>query len=118
MHEQVQKQLDFLKSLVDGEEKRKEDCKKWNITYTPSRRKWVDIDNYNEYKREIEKNGDKNLLVMAKFNMNDCTLCGKILPFARREAHMSFGTYFLIHRTEDDCHLLMDESSAEIITNQ
>lgn len=112
--EQVQKQLEYLKSLVDMEEREKKNCKKWNLPYTPSRRKWIDIDNYNEYKNEIEKNGDKNLLVMAKFNQKGCTLNGKILPFARREAHMSYGTYFLIHRTGHG-DLLMREEDAETI---
>ena len=47
---------------VDGEEKRKKDCEEWKIPYTPSNRKWENERQYKEYLKEIETNGDKNLL--------------------------------------------------------
>lgn len=115
MHEQVQQQLDYLKYLVDIEIKQEERCKKLGIRYTPSIRKWIDIDNYNEYKKEIERNGDKNLIVMVKINGKTSLSYGKILPFAKREVHMSYGTYFLVHRTKDGAELLMREDEAEVV---
>lgn len=115
MHEQVQQQLDYLKYLVDMEIKDEETCKRLNIPYTPSRRKWIDIDNYNEYKKEVEINGDKNLIKMVKINKKTSLSYGKTLPFAKREVHMSYGTYFLIHRIKNGAELLIREDEAEII---
>lgn len=115
INKQIQQQLDYLKYLVDMEVNEKKNSDKWNLPYTPSRRKWLDIENYNEYLKEIEKNGEKNLLVMVKLNMDGCKLNGEILPFARREAHMSYGTYFLIHRTKNGADILVMENEAEII---
>ena len=115
IHEQVQQQLEYLKYWVDAEIKNEKQCKEWNIPYTPSRRKWIDIDNYNEYKKEVENNGNKNLIVMVKINKKTSLSYGKILPFAKREAHMSYGTYFLIHRIKNGAELLITEDEAEII---
>lgn len=87
VHEQVKMQLAHLKYLVDAETKRKEECDMWGIKYTPSNRKWADIELYKAYKDEVERNGDKNLIVMVK-------LCGDgglnmygTYPFARRYVH-------------------------------
>lgn len=115
IHEQVKKQFEYLKSLVDSEKKREEQCKKWNITYEPSRRKWVNIDDYEEYKKEIEKNGDRNLLVMVHLNGNDGINMYGTYPFARRYVDMRYGDYFLVHRNNSGGELLFMESEAEII---
>ena len=66
VHGQVARQLAYLKSCVDVEIEDEKICKKLNVPYTPSNRKWENISLYEEYKREVEKNGDKNLLVMVK----------------------------------------------------
>lgn len=63
MHEQVQMQLDYLKRLVDEEKENERRCKEWKIPYIPSNRKWENIQNYENYKEEIEKNGDKICLL-------------------------------------------------------
>lgn len=107
IHEQVRKQLAYLKSLVDEENKRKERCLEWDIPYVPSRRKYEDICLYNEYKKEIECNGDKNLLVMAR--LND-TMYG-VYPFARRYA----GECYFVHRCENGGKILCTEDELNLI---
>ena len=37
-----------------------------------------------------------------------------ITPFARREAHISYGTYFLVHRTKH-AEILSREDEVEVI---
>lgn len=113
IHRQVLMQLAYLKYWVDAEIENEERCKKLGIPYTPSRRKWEDISLYNAYKREIEKNGDKNLLVMVNMDKEKYRTKG-IQPFARRYVHMSYGTYFLVHRTEH-AEILLREDEAEIV---
>ena len=39
VHEQVRKQLEYLKLWIDDEEKNERQCKEWGIPYTPSRRR-------------------------------------------------------------------------------
>ena len=56
MHEQVQMQLAYLKYLVDAEVEEERWCKEKGFKYTPSRRKWEDIELYKAYKKEVEKN--------------------------------------------------------------
>ena len=50
VHEQVQKQLDYLKIWVDAEKNDEELAKRLGIPHTQSRRKWIDIANYESYK--------------------------------------------------------------------
>lgn len=111
IHEQVRKQLEYLKMWVDAEIKEEERCKKWNIPYTPSRRKWEDISLYEEYKREIEKNGDKNLLVMVKMNGEDGINIYGVRPFARRYVHKEY----LVYRFENGGELLVKESKVKVV---
>ena len=111
VHEQVKKQLAYLKYWVDAEVKQEEDCKKWGIRYTPSRRKWENISLYEEYKREVEKNGDKNLLVMVKMCGDDGINMYGIYPFARRYVHEEY----LVHRNEYGGEVLLRESEAKVI---
>jgi len=108
MHEQVRKQLEHLKYWVNAESKYEEDCERWGIPYTPSRRKWEDIELYEEYKREVEKNGDKNLLVMVK--MNGDGMYG-VYPFARRYVHEPY----LVHRTEHGAEVLVREDEVKVV---
>lgn len=108
IHEQVRKQLDYLKYCVDAEVKHEEDCKKWGIRYTPSRRKWEDISLYEDYKREVEKNGDKNLLVMVK--MWGDGMYGTY-PFARRYVYEPY----LVYRNEYGGEVLLREDKVEAI---
>lgn len=108
IHEQVEKQLQYLKAWVDSEVKHKEDCKKWGIRYTPSRRKWEDIDLYQDYKAEIEKNGDKNLLVMVK--MWGDGMYGTY-PFARRYVYQPY----LVYRNEYGGEVLVREDEVEVV---
>lgn len=84
VHEQVKMQLNCLMSRVKYEEEEEMRCKKTNSQYIPSRRKWADQIEYEEYKNEIEKNGDKNLLVMIKLTKEDGHYRTETLPFARR----------------------------------
>lgn len=106
-------QLNRLKSNVDYEKEKEEKCRNNGWSYTPSRCKWEDIDDYEEYKAEIEKNGDKNLLVMVKLN-GFANKYG-VYPFARRHVYRKFGEYFLIHKTKNGAELLIRESEAEIV---
>lgn len=109
IHEQVLMQLAELKYWVLAEEASKKRCEEIEVPYVPSRRREENRYQYNEYKREIEENGDKNLLVMVKSHV-----AKGVKPFARREVHMSYGTYFLIHRT-DKAEILVREDEAEVI---
>lgn len=111
IHEQVKIQLAYLKSWVDAEIEAEKRCKEWNIPYTPSRRKWEDIYLYEEYKREVEKNGDKNLLVMVKVNGEDGINIYGIRPFARRYVNQDY----LVHRTVHGGEILFREDKVKII---
>lgn len=111
VHEQVRKQLEHLKCWVDAEVKHEEDCKKWGIPYTPSRRKWEDISLYEEYKREVEKNGDKNLLVMVKMWGDDGINMYGTYPFARRYVYKDN----LVHRTEHGSEILVREDEVKVV---
>ena len=112
IHEQVQKQLDYLKSWVDGEEKHKQKCEEWNLPYIPSTRKWENERQYKEYLNEIEKNGDKNLLVMVRMRGNDVINMYGIYPFVRRYAD---DWEHLIYRTEHGTDILLKRSEVEIV---
>ena len=111
VHEQVARQLAHLKSCVDAEIESEKRCKEWNIPYTPSRRKWEDISLYEEYKREVEKNGDKNLLVMVKMNGEDGIRIYGVRPFARRYVHEEY----LVHRDSYGGEILLRESEAKVL---
>lgn len=105
VHEQVQKQLEYLKRWVDAEVESEANCKKWGIPYTPSRRKWEDIELYEDYKREIEKNGDKNLLVMVKMRGEDGIHMYGTYPFARRYVNQDY----LVYRPQPGTEVLIRE---------
>lgn len=111
VHEQVVRQLTHLKSCVDAEIEAEKRCKKWNIPYTPSRRKWENISLYEEYKREVEKNGDKNLLVMVKMWGDDGINLYGAYPFARRYVHQDY----LVYRTEHGAEVLVRADQVKII---
>lgn len=108
VHEQVQKQLEYLKYWVDAEVKQEKMCNEWGIQYTPSRRKWEDISLYEDYKREVEQNGDKNLLVMVK--MWGDGMYGTY-PFARRYVYEPY----LVHRTKHGAEILLREDEVEVV---
>ena len=112
IHEQVKKQLEYLKYWVDAEVEEEKLSKKLGIRHTPSRRKWEDIELYEDYKMEIEKNGDKNLLVMVKMNGEDGINMHDVYPFARRYVRESY----LVHRTAHGTEILMTEDDANIVT--
>ena len=111
IHEQVKKQLEYLKYLVDSEIKNEEDCKEWGIPYTPSRRKYENISLYNEYKKEIERNGDKNLLVIVELNGNGNSTLYGVYPFAKRYVCEDY----LVHRFEHGGELLFREDEVKQI---
>lgn len=115
IHEQVQKQLEYLKMWVDAEVEDEKRCKELGIRYTPSRRKWENIEEYENYKREIEKNGDKNLLVMVKMNGEDGINMYGTYPFARRYVYPHYGEYFLVHRHQYGGEILVKESEVEVV---
>ena len=110
IHEQVQKQLAYLKMLIDGEIENERMCRELGIKYTPSRRKWEDIELYEDYKREVEKNGDKNLLVMVRMNGEDGINMYGVYPFARRYVNKSY----LVHRTQYGTEILFREDEVNI----
>lgn len=114
VHEQVKRQLAHLKYLVDAEIKHEEECKKWGVKYTPSNRKWENIELYEKYKREIEKNGDKNLLVMVKMCGEDGINMYGAYPFARRYVNEEY----LVHRTEHGSEVLFRESRVKVLTHK
>lgn len=111
IHEQVRRQLAYLKLWVDAEVKQEERCKEWGIPYTPSRRKWIDISLYEEYKREIEKNGDKNLLVMVNLHGEDGINMYGTYPFVRRYVHENY----LVYRPSNGGEILCKEDEVEVI---
>ena len=111
IHEQVQKQLEHLKYWVDAENRHEQQCKEWGVRYTPSRRKYENIWLYEEYKNEIELNGDKNLLVMVKMNGEDGINMYGTYPFARRYVHKEY----LIHRNDYGGEILLKESEVKTI---
>ena len=111
VHEQVQMQLAHLKYWVDAEVEAERRCKEWGIKYTPSRRKWEDIELYEDYKKEVEKNGDKNLLVMVKMWGEDGINMYGTYPFARRYVHQDY----LVHRTVHGPEVLLREDNAKVI---
>lgn len=113
IHEQVQKQLEYLKYWVDAEKKEEERCKELGIPYTPSRRKWENIRDYESYKKEIERNGDKNLLVMVKLNGNAGINKYGVYPFARRYV----GEKYLVYRTEYGGEILFIDDEVDIVKN-
>jgi hypothetical protein len=114
VHEQVLMQLAYLKYWVLAEEEDEESCKKIGIPYIPSRRRDEDIYEYKVYKKEIEENGDKNLLV--KVNMNCSNRYNKrVIPFARRSVYPHFGTYFLVRREKNGAEILIQEDEVEIV---
>lgn len=114
IHEQVQKQLDYLEKTVLAELKEKEHCEAWGITYEPSRRKDEDERLYNEYADEVAKNGDKNLLIYAKSkNPNDCMRVAK--PFAKRYAD---DDNHYVHRTEYGSEILCTKDDLDIQINK
>lgn len=111
VHEQIKKQLDYLKSWVDGEKENEKRCKEWGIPYVPSRTKWQEIENYETYKNEVEKNGDKNLLVMVKMNGEDGINMYGVYPFARRYV----GEDYLVYKDENGGEILLREDEVEIV---
>jgi hypothetical protein len=114
IHEQVRMQLEYLKSSVDGEIEREARCKELGITYTPSRRRQINIDNYEMYKEEIEKNGDKNLLVMVYLNGEDGIRMYGTYPFARRYKNEGY----LVHKNEYGTRFLLHEDEARIVVSK
>lgn len=112
IHEQVQKQLDYLKMWVDGEEKHKKECEKWKLPYIPSMRKWENERQYKEYLKEIETNGDKNLLVMVKLCGDDGINMYGIYPFARRYVD---DCELLVHRTRYGTEILVKRSECKVV---
>ena len=112
IHEQVKKQLEHLKYWVDAEVEEEKRCQKWNIPYTPSRRKWLDIALYEAYKLEIKNNGDKNLLVMVRMNGEDGINMRGVYPFARRYVDKNY----LVYRTEHGAEILLKEDEVKIVT--
>ena len=111
VHEQVRKQLEYLKLWVDDEEKNEKQCKEWGIPYTPSRTKWQNIRNYERYKEEIEKNGDKNLLIMVKMNGENRINMYGIYPFAKRYVDENY----LVHRNEHGGEILFKKDEVKVI---
>ena len=111
VHDQVRKQLEYLKYWVDAEIETEERCKRLNIPYTPSRRKWENISLYQEYKKEVEKNGDKNLLVMVKMNGEDGIRMYGIYPFARRYVREGY----LVHRFGNGSEVLARVDEVNIV---
>lgn len=106
VHEQVARQLAYLKSWVDAEIEDEKRCKEWNIPYTPSKRREENAFLYKEYKEEVEKNGDKNLLVMVKMCGDDGINMYGVYPFARRYAHEEY----LVYRDKYGGEVLIKES--------
>lgn len=112
IHKQVQMQLDHLKCWVDNEKEMEERCKKSNISYNPSRRKWENIEQYEAYKKEVEQNGDKNLLVKIRMKGEGGISMYGVYPFARRYIHPR---ELLVYRTKHGAEVLLKEDDVEII---
>lgn len=104
IHEQVKLQLQHLKNLVDAEKQ-----------YGPSNRKWINLANYEQYRSEIAKNGDKNLLVNVKMDATSSTTMRGVYPFAKRYVQPFHNSYALIHRTDHGTEILINCDDANII---
>lgn len=111
IHEQVLNQLEHLKSLVDAEKRLEEKCSVWGIPYTPSNRKQEDIELYEDYKREIERNGDKNLLIVARLKGDYSYGLDRAITyaFARRYVYDDC----LVHRFAGGGELLLREDQVK-----
>lgn len=112
IHEQIQKQLNYLKSIVEGEKKREKNCKEWGLPYEPSRRKFTNEKEYNDYLKEIEINGDKNLLIMVELHGEDNTNMYGVYPFVKRSVNNDEN---LIYRTEYGTEILIQKSKHKVI---
>ena len=71
----------------------------------------VQIELYEAYKKEVEKNGDKNLLVMVKMWGEDGINMYGTYPFARRYVREEY----LVRRTQYGTEILCKESEANIV---
>lgn len=72
IHPQVLMQLEYLRGNAESEHNK------------GSRREYENIYDYKEYQKEIDRNGDKNLLVMGKFQDPYQFRMFGVKPFARR----------------------------------
>ena len=120
IHPQVQLQLQYLKDWVDGEAREKQLCEKWDIPYSRSRTADENEYEYEMYRREIENNGDKNLLVYVKVKTD---YGHDIVPYARRYITSDYKRGLLVHRfdrsnaSEPLVKDLVKEDDVEIIKN-
>ena len=115
IHEQVQKQLNYLKCRVEGEKKREMTCKEWGLPYEPSRRKLTDEKEYNDYLKEIEINGDKNLLIMVELHGEDNTNMYGVYPFVKRSINNENN---LIYRTKYGAEILIQKNKHKVIDRE
>lgn len=101
IHPQVQMQLDYLRRNAED---------KYN---KGSRREYENIDNYKWYQKEIDTNGDKNLLVKGKlkdpYQFRD--MFG-VQPFARRYKNSDL----LVHRTARGSEILVNIEEIDVVT--
>ena len=86
--------------------KEKKIVKNGGLPYEPSRRKLTNEKEYNDYLKEIEINGDKNLLIMVELHGENNTNMYGVYPFVKRSVNndenliyrTEYGTEILIHK--------------------
>ena len=113
IHPQVAKELEYYRRIADSPYNK--GC----------RREYENIDNYKEYQKEIDRNGDKNLLVYGRFsNPNEYRgyTVDKIkknnkvvyaVPFARRYKDSDL----LVHRPDSGGEILVNIEDIVVVKN-
>ena len=115
IHEQVQKQLNYLKYRVENEKKREITCNKWGLPYEPSRRKLTNEKEYNDYLKEVNTNGDKNLIVMIELHGEDNINMYGVYPFVKRSINNENN---LIYRTKYGTEILIQKNKNKVIDRE
>lgn len=116
IHEQVQKQLNYLRQLVETDINNEKLADKSDLPIISASQKWTNIVNYETYRKEIQQHGDKNLLHMVKLKTQNNSQSTDIYPFAKCYVTPIHNDYQLIHRLPDGTELILNASKADIIT--
>lgn len=113
IHPQVAKELEYYRRTAESPYNK------------GSRREYENIDNYKEYQKEIDRNGDKNLLVYGRFSnpneyrrytVDEIKKNNKIVyavPFARRYKDSDL----LVHRPDSGGEILVNIEDIVVVKN-
>jgi hypothetical protein len=113
IHPQVAKELEYYRRIAESPYNK------------GSRREYENIDNYKEYQKEIDRNGDKNLLVYGRFSnpneyrrytVDEIKKNNKVVyavPFARRYKDSDL----LVHRPDSGGEILVNIEDIVVVKN-